>query len=170
MARPTSPPLPRCCPCRASCLQPHGWGPCAVAYPSCRPLRGPALKTLGAPHFTGPLGPAPGQPVVLEEPRGGTSPALPTTGRGCARLRVQAVGLRGGGPPPPTPRGLDSKSRLDRRRNVDDCTKPDTSGLVEYTQANERTPPKELGQLAPYLRYEERHRGWLSKERAATVY
>ena len=35
------------------------------------------MKTLGAPHFTGPLGPAPGLPVVLEEPRGGTSPALP---------------------------------------------------------------------------------------------
>jgi len=51
------------------------------------------------------------------------------------------------------------------------CTKTDTSGLVEYTKANERTPSKELGQMAPYLRYEECHSsGWLSKERAATVY
>lgn len=51
------------------------------------------------------------------------------------------------------------------------CTKTDTSGLVEYTKANERTPPKELGQMAPYLRYEECHdKKWLSKERAATVY
>jgi hypothetical protein len=62
------------------------------------------------------------------------------------------------------------KSRPCRLRNVDDCTKPDTSGLVEYTKASERTPSKELGQLAPYLRYEERHLWWLSKERAATVY
>lgn len=51
------------------------------------------------------------------------------------------------------------------------CTKTDTGGLVEYTKANERTPPKELGQMAPYLRYEECHdTKWLSKERAATVY
>lgn len=37
------------------------------------------------------------------------------------------------------------------------CTKTDTSRLVEYTKANERTPSKELGQMAPYLRYEECH-------------
>lgn len=43
------------------------------------------------------------------------------------------------------------------RSNNHNCTKTDTSGLVEYTKANERTPPKELGQMAPYLRYEECH-------------
>lgn len=82
---------------------------------------------------------------------------------------MQALRLRGGATPPDTT-GTRLKKPDSRLRNVDDCTKPDTSGLVEYTQANERTPPKELGQLAPYLRYEERHRWWLSKERAATVY
>jgi len=51
------------------------------------------------------------------------------------------------------------------------CTKPDTSELVEYTKANERLLLKELGQLAPYLRYKGcSNKNELSKEGAATVY
>jgi len=50
-----------------------------------------------------------------------------------------------------------------------DCTKTDASRLVEYTKADERMPPKELGKMAPYLRKKGRP-GRLSKEGVATVY